>query len=42
MRNFKAARFGNPFNVRGAVVGRKGEALSLEWQGEDLSGRWGA
>jgi hypothetical protein len=42
MENFKAARFGNPFNIRGAILGRKGEALSLEWENADFASRWSA
>lgn len=42
MRNYKAARFGNPFNVRGAIRGRKGEPLRLEWESADFAGRWSA
>ena len=33
MTNRKAARFANPFDMVGYIVGRRGEPLSIEWQG---------
>lgn len=42
MRNYKAARFGNPFEVRGAILGAKGAPLTLEWADADFASRWSA
>ena len=42
MHNFKAARFGNPFDIRGAILGRKDEPLRLEWSKADFTGGWQA